>query len=102
MPNNQQKSNTNPKESKNNSAFFVDIERFIARIIRNWLLFIISIVLAVFIATYINNWHLDRIYQASSTFHVSTRSSGNTNLASNYINFIWCGIGGINEIITKL
>src|SRR5690554_4582653 len=100
MPEN--KTSTSNQQSKKNTAFFFEIDRFIPRLLRNWPLYVLSLLFAIFIATYINNWHLDRIYVAESTFHVSSKSAGNTDFSSNSINFIWGGSSGKIDILTKV
>src|SRR5690606_23821654 len=93
---------TSDKNPKKNTAIFFEIDRFIPRILRNWALYLFSLIFAVFLAIYINNYYLDRVYQAETTFHVSTKSSGNTDFGSNSINFIWGGTGGKIDILTKV
>ncbi|MFA7616152.1 MAG: polysaccharide biosynthesis tyrosine autokinase [Weeksellaceae bacterium] len=90
------------EKTKRNNPFFFDIERFLYRITSNWLLYLIAIIFAIFIVTYINNWHLDRVYRAESTFNISSRSTGNTNMGSNSINFIWGGNSGKSDILTQV
>src|SRR5690606_5014259 len=98
----QDKQSNPQKTQKKNNAFFFEIDRFIPRIFRNWALYLFSLIFALFIAIYVNNWYLDRTYKADSTFHVSTISSGNTELGSNSINFIWGGASGKLDILTNV
>jgi len=75
-------------KSKKNKSEFLDIERLIPRLINSWPLYIISILIALSIAFYLNNWKLNKIYSANTTFKIKDNNSNNNHLASNSINFI--------------
>lgn len=98
---NQVSKSVSDKTKKNNPLFF-DIERFLYRVFSNWILFLLAIIFAVFISIYINNWHLDRTYRAVTTFNISSKSTGNTSLGSNSINFIWGGNSGKSDILIEI
>ena len=97
-----QKPNNTTDKPKKNKVFFFEIERFISRVLRNWIIYAFTLLIAVSTAYYVNTWYFNRIYLADSTFHVSSRSSGNTDFGSNSINFIWGGSGGKIDILTKI
>ena len=78
-------------KNKKRQADFIDIERLIPRLINAWPLYIVSVLIALAVAFYLNNWKLNRIYTANTTFKIQDNNSGNNNLASNSINFIWGG-----------
>src|SRR5690606_30056721 len=94
--------NNKTSNQKRNTPFFFEIDRFIPRLLRNWLIYLCSIILAVFTAIYVNNWYLDRIYLAESTFHVGSNSNSNSSFGSNSINFIWGGASNKIDVLTKV
>lgn len=58
---------------------------------RAWPYYIISVLFALAIGYYLNNWKFNKIYSATTTFKIKDNSSSNSALASNSINFIWGG-----------
>src|SRR5690554_377729 len=91
-----------PKENRKKTAAFFELDRFIPRIIRNWLLYVSSFIIAIFVALYLNNWHLDRAYVAESDFHVSSGTSANSNFGTNSINFIWGGSSNKIDVLSNV
>lgn len=94
------KTNTVIKNSQKTQALPLDFERLIPRLINHWPLFVASILLALGIAYYLNNWHFSNVYQSSATFRVGSGINSNSAAsASNSINFIW---GGSNNRVQTL
>ena len=88
------------KEEKKSQPLPIDFERLIPRFINHWPLFIISVVVALSIAYYLNNWHFSNVYQSSATFRVGNGiNNNNASSATNSINFIW---GGSNNRVQTL
>ncbi|MEG0696897.1 MAG: capsular biosynthesis protein, partial [Algoriella sp.] len=93
------------QKTKKRQSDFIDIERLIPRILNAWPLYIISILIALSVAFYLNNWKLNKIYSANTTFKIKENNAANNNLASNSINFIWGGnankIDGLSYTLTS-
>ena len=73
------------QKNKKRQSDFIDIERLIPRILNAWPLYIISMLIALSVALYLNNWKLNKIYSANTTFKIKENSGDNNNLASNSI-----------------
>lgn len=90
---------------KKKQSDFIDVERLIPRLLNAWPLYIISMLIALAVAYYLNNWRLNKIYTANTTFKIKDNSSANNSLASNSINFIWGGnankIDGLSYTLTS-
>lgn len=99
-----QKNITSTKEASANTkkaqALPLDFERLIPRLINHWPLFVISVLITLSIAFYLNNWYYSNVYQSAATFRVGSGVNNNsTGNASNSINFIW---GGSNNRVQTL
>lgn len=96
---------TNNQKSKKKQSDFIDVERLIPRLLNEWPLYIISMLIALAVAYYLNNWKLNKIYSANTTFKIKDNSSANNSLASNSINFIWGGnankVDGLSYTLTS-
>ena len=53
---------------KKKQSDFIDVERLIPRLLNAWPLYIISMLIALAVAYYLNNWRLNKIYTANTTF----------------------------------
>src|SRR5690554_1110438 len=97
------KNEINHKKKNISEASFFEIDRFIPRLFRNWIIYVVCLAIAIFIAFYANNWYFSRVYSATTTFNVSANSSsGNPNLSNNSINFIWGGSSNKVDVLTRI
>ena len=79
--------NTNKKSRKGD---IIDLDRLLPRLVSFWPFYVISVLICLGIAYYINTWKLDKIYGASTTFKINNSAQSNA-AATNSINFIWQG-----------